>query len=1460
MKKLLLIIALLISALGLNAQDATFGDLVFTITSETPAECEVSRYSGEPVNVIIPSKVIISGKEYTVTSIGGEVFWYCSSLTSIELPSGVASIGDWAFYNCSSLTSIEIPSGVTSIGSYAFSWCSSLTSIEIPRSVTSIGDEAFSHCDNLTSIVVESGNMVYDSRDNCNAIIETDINKLIVGCQNTVIPSSVTSIGEDAFSGCSSLTSIEIPSGVTSIGSYAFSWCSSLTSIEIPSGVISIGHDAFWRCSSLTSIDFGENSKLTSIGESAFQRCSSLTNIELPSSVTSIGEDAFGGCSLTSIIVESGNTVYDSRDNCNAIIETATNTLIAGCQNTIIPNTVTSIGNSAFEECSSLTSIEIPSGVTSIGGYAFSYCDNLTSIELPSGVTSIGYGAFYNCSSLTSIELPSGVTSIGNGAFSGCSYLTSIEIPSSVTSIEYGTFSDCSSLTSIEIPSGVTSIGGSAFQRCSSLTSIEIPSGVTSIGNYAFNNCSSLTSIYCYAESVPETDSYAFYNCLSDMVIYVPEQSVGAYKAASPWNEYTIKGSITIDYDGYSLGFAVINTEPAECEVSGYFDEPVDVTIPSSVMINGKEYSVTSIGYSAFGGCSSLTSIEIPNSVTYIGELAFHSTSLTSIEFPNSVTSIGTHVINSCPNIESVEIPSSLTEIGDYNFIYCPNLKSIKVNSSNPIYDSRNNCNALIETETNTLIAGCKNTIIPNTVTSIGMYAFINIDDLTSIEIPNSVVTICKGAFNGCDNLEEVVFEENSNLKYIYGEPYEWGGAFGYCINLKSIEIPSSINYIGIRTFEDCSNLIGITFEEGSQLDSIAGTAFCGCSSLTSFEIPSNVTSIGKWIESLYDRVFGGCSSLTSIYCYAENVPETGSYNNVFSGVPSDMVIYVPAQSVDAYKAAYPWNEYTILPLGTETVVCDVPQNLKVVVTKDDPNYDKKYKITLTWDAVEGAEGYAVYVASQYYPEGMWMGTVTSNEYINGTDTEGEWYFYVKTVCNGDLGIVSEPSERVLCVLAETETDVCDVPQNLKVVVTKDDPNYDKKYKITLTWDAVEGAEGYAVYVASQCYPEGMWMGTVTSNEYINGTDTEGEFYFYVKTICNGDLGIVSEPSERVLCVLAETEFDVVVATNIENAGIIAGAGTYSQGDTVTLTVTANEGYKFVNWTENGDVVSEEAEYSFEITKDRNLVANFEEIEDPENPGGNEPGEGNDNEDPENPGGNEPEQPGDDEKTCVVTAVANPEEGGSVSGAGTYKKDMTVTLKATAKSGYQFLNWTENDVIVSTENEYSFIVTKDINLIANFEKTTCNVTAVANPEEAGTITGTGTYVKNMSVTLTAKANEGYKFLNWTENGVIVSTESEYSFVVSLDTDLVANFVSTEGVEELTLSFNIYPNPVNDKLYIETEVEIEEVSIFDIYGRRQELSAISCQPSAIDVSGLNSGVYFVKVVTSEGEAVKRIVKK
>ena len=271
-----------------------------------------------------------------------------------------------------------------------------------------------------------------------------------------------------------------------------------------------------------------------------FNRCSGLTSITIPNSVTSIGTSPFGGCDeLTSIKVQEGNTKYDSRNNCNAIIETAANTLVTGCKNTVIPNSVTSIGERAFRSCSELTSITIPNSVTSIGEYAFYNCSGLTSIVIPNSVTSIGERAFYFCSGLTSVTIPNSVTSIGSSAFSDCTNLTSVTIPNSVTNIESYTFYGCSVLTSVTIPNIVTSIGSQAFEYCPGLTSNTLPNRVTSIGGWAFSGGSGLTAIYSYIENPTSSTGANFDSSnYSNATLYVPFGTKDKYFATDGWKKF----------------------------------------------------------------------------------------------------------------------------------------------------------------------------------------------------------------------------------------------------------------------------------------------------------------------------------------------------------------------------------------------------------------------------------------------------------------------------------------------------------------------------------------------------------------------------------------------------------------------------------------------------------------------------------------------------------------------------------------------------------------------------------------------------------------------------------------------------------------------------------------------------------------------------------------------------------
>ena len=498
---------------------------------------------------------------------------------------------------------------------------------------------------------------------------------------------SVTSIGDRAFYGCSSLTSVTLPNSVTSIGDYAFFGCSGLTSIEIPNSVTSIGYDAFEHCSGLTSVTIPNS--VTSIGDYAFYGCSSLTSVTLPNSVTSIGDRAFYGCSsLTSVT---------------------------------IPNSVTSIGDRAFYDCSGLTSpvynthvfafmptsysgaFTIPDGIESIADGAFVGCSGLTSIEIPNSVTSIGYDAFEHCSGLTSVTIPNSVTSIGDYAFYGCSGLTSVTIPNSVTSIGYRAFKDCDGLTSLKLSakleepdrySDYTLIAGyyqdgrhepdRGYEWLKNLISIEAPAW--------FFDVPETDWIYC-----PRNLQHVAVNNgeLTDNVLVVINRS---YKTLQ-----------TLDVSGAT------NTEFADEAFKGYYNL-TEVKLPAGLQ---------KVSYMMVAGCKNLQSIEIPASVEEIEQSAFEdcrsiqtitfggapagapgrfnapaaSTSqlrrignwafynaheLQNLEIPEGVTEIGDGAFYGCTYLEEMVLPSSVQSIGDNCFALCAKLTKITCNAVTP--------------------------------------------------------------------------------------------------------------------------------------------------------------------------------------------------------------------------------------------------------------------------------------------------------------------------------------------------------------------------------------------------------------------------------------------------------------------------------------------------------------------------------------------------------------------------------------------------------------------------------------------------------------------------------------------------------------------------------------------------------------------------------------------------------
>ena len=554
-------------------------------------------------------------------------------------------------------------------------------------------------------------------------------------------------ICDRAFFDCLNLTSISIPNSVKVIGEWAFAGCSLLSSIDIPNSVISIGNIAF-------------------------AGCLSLKYISIPESVICLNGNPFGDCE-GEIECLSANFIYEDDVLFNKDKSEIISFRNQEIESYIIPDSVTSIGDGAFDGCSSLSSIAISDSITSISAWTFDGCSSLRSLVIPDSVTSIGNEAFRGCSSLCSLVIPDSVTSIGDGAFDGCSSLRSLVIPDCVTSIRDGAFDGCKSLRSLVIPDSVTSIGDGAFSSCSSLRSLVIPGSVTSIGDGAFSSCSSLRSLVI-PDSVVNIKGNPFCHwkgkleCLSASFIY--------------------EDNVLFNMDKSKL-------------ISFRNQEAKSFIIPDGVK---------SIGNRAFDYCYSLISISIPNSVTSIGDESFiDCSSLSNLVIPNSVTSIGAWAFDGCKSLRSFVIPDSVTSIGYGAFSYCSSLSSLVIpDSVTSIGDSAfEDCTSL------------SSLVIPDGVTSIGAWAFDRCSSLSSLVIPDGVTSIRDYVFSGCSSLSNLVIP---NSVTSIGD-----SAFSGCSSLSSLVIPDSVTCIGFGAFEGCSSLRDIVIP--NSVNDIEDRAFEGC-------------------------------------------------------------------------------------------------------------------------------------------------------------------------------------------------------------------------------------------------------------------------------------------------------------------------------------------------------------------------------------------------------------------------------------------------------------------------------------------------------------------------------------------------------------------------------------------------------------------------------------------------------
>ena len=708
----------------------------------------------------------------TVAAVGEEAFYGCKNLTAFSAGNSLKAIGQKAFMGCTALSSVSATS-LETIGDRAFMNCSNLKTLSIGSSLTSLGEEAFNGCKGLTSASLGTVKVIGNSTfDGCTSL-------------SSVTANSVESVGDYAFRYCSSMTKVNLSADMAYVGTGAFYGCGKLayfytSGSSSTNKIETIGDEAFYNCSSLQSLNLY---KVKSLGRSAFYKCAALKSVSLDK-VTAIDEYTFYGCSgLTDLSFGISNN-----------LTSIGNHAFEGCSGSLgsisIPNSTTFIGDYAFYGCSGITSISLSYNLTSISDYAFAGCSKISSVNLSSSdVTTIGEKAFYNCSSLTSVSFPSELISLGNEAFRGCSSVTSITWGGNLKTISDGAFYGCSSLNKIDLPSKITSVGAEAFYGCGQVTTISLPSTLTNIGSSAFYGSNSLNYVYVYFKTPLPITSTTFSN-VANATLRVPTGSKGAFAAANYWRDFgVIKEPEPVDppisfvdakvkelcisnWDSNKNGELSKKEAAAVTDLGEVFKGNTDITSFDELQyftgllcndedISGQTYS--GIPYFAFMGCSNLKQVTLP-SVEVIGHAAFSGSGLTAVTIPNSVSNIMDEAFYHT-NISEFILPANVTDICDAydvaGLISSPNLKSIVVESGNPVYDSRENCNAIIRTANNLLVNGCGNTTIPASVTSIRSYAFMDCSDLTAISIPSSVASIGDYSFEGCDNLTSVTVDNS---------------------------------------------------------------------------------------------------------------------------------------------------------------------------------------------------------------------------------------------------------------------------------------------------------------------------------------------------------------------------------------------------------------------------------------------------------------------------------------------------------------------------------------------------------------------------------------------------------------------------------------------------------------------------------------------------------------------------
>ena len=733
-------------------------------------------------------------------TIGNYAFYDDRKISKLEFTDKLTSIGSYAFYNCGNLQSIAIPDNVTKIDNNTFENCSSLKSVSIGKSCTTISATAFNNATALEKITVSADNEKYSSVD--GALLNKEKTSIILYPKSKsgefVIPDTVTSIADRAFSSCPNLTKITIGANVESVGAYAFSDCSALSDVVFKDSTMEkkvIGDYAFYNCQALSNVDFGN--AVTSIGNFAFMIDKSLENVEFPDSLESIGRYAFScydygttgsyfASNLKSVKFGGGlKTIADYAFYENRALNTVKFT----------GDALTSIGDQSFYN-TAITELDLSGTDASIGTYAFDNCNSFETVKL-SGVKTIGQYAFYNCRKLTSVELSENLTTIESGAFQSCVALKNIDIPNKVTKLNGITFGNCISLKNVSIGSGCTSISSSAFLDSNAIEKITVAEdnkNYTVVDGVLYNK--DMTTLVLYPKN--RSGEFTVLDTVTTIAVYAFDNSPNLTK-------------VTIGKNVKTIGTSAFG----ECKSL------------KTVIFKDSDTVQKTIGDYAFNNCPVLTTVDFGNAVKSIGNSAFFSCqSLNKLDFSkNSVKTIGEYAFTVCKSLESIEFPDSLESIGYGAFsaytdgyggywgsYVASSLKSVKFGSGlKSIADYAFYKNRALNTVKFT----------GDALTSIGDQSFYN-TAITELDLSGTDASINMYAFLQCTSLETVKL---SGVKTINSY------AFQQCASLETVNIGNDVETIGYRAFYYDYNIKQLVLGKG--LNSIDSSAFSGYKDLT---------------------------------------------------------------------------------------------------------------------------------------------------------------------------------------------------------------------------------------------------------------------------------------------------------------------------------------------------------------------------------------------------------------------------------------------------------------------------------------------------------------------------------------------------------------------------------------------------------------------------------------------------